>query len=99
MQEHFNLTCGQIGNALSIYSTVAAVGFLFAIYFADKFSKKIALPASLIATGILGIYLSTFPEYYGILLVWALFGITCNTNRSYDHNLSCCRINLWKDPR
>lgn len=78
MQEHFHLTHAQIGNALSIYSTVATVGFLFAIYFADKFSKKIALPASLIATGMLGIYLSTFPGYHGILLVWALFGITCD---------------------
>lgn len=78
MQEHFHLTHTQIGNAMSIYSTVATFGFLFAVYFADKFSKKITLPISLIATGLLGIYLSTFPSYHGILVVWALFGITCD---------------------
>ena len=78
MQEHFNLTHTQIGNAMSVYSIVATVGFLFAVYFADKFSKKIALPVSLIATGLLGIYLASFPGYHGILLVWALFGITCD---------------------
>lgn len=78
MQEHFHLTHTQIGNALSIYSTVATVGFIFAIYFADKFSKKIVLPISLIATGVLGLYLSTFPGYHGILLIWALFGIACD---------------------
>ncbi len=78
MQEHFHLTHAQIGNAMSVYSMVATVGFLFAVYFADKFSKKIALPVSLIATGLLGIYLASFPGYHGILLVWALFGITCD---------------------
>lgn len=33
---------------------------------------------SLIATGLLGIYLTTMPGYWGILFVWALFGVTCD---------------------
>lgn len=33
---------------------------------------------SLIATGLLGVYLSTMPGYWGILFVWALFGVTCD---------------------
>lgn len=33
---------------------------------------------SLIATGLLGVYLTTMPGYWGILFVWALFGVTCD---------------------
>ena len=36
MQEHFHLTNGQIGNAMSVNSFVTTVGFFLSIYFADK---------------------------------------------------------------
>jgi len=77
MQEQFHLTHTQIGNAMSIYSTIATFAYLGTLLIADRFSKKILLPLSLIATGCLGLYLSTFPGYKGILFVWAMFGITC----------------------
>jgi predicted MFS family arabinose efflux permease len=79
MRDVMGLTNTQIGNAMGIWSTVATVGFFFSIYLADRFSKKIMLPLSLIATGCLGLYLSTFPSYHGILFIWAMFGITCDT--------------------
>lgn len=34
--------------------------------------------AALIATGLIGLYLSTMPGYRGILLVQTLFGVTCD---------------------
>lgn len=78
MQEYFHLTNGQIGNAMSVNSMVATLGFFFSIYFADKLPKKYTMSFSLIATGLLGLYLSTMPGYWSILLVWALFGVTCD---------------------
>ncbi|QEK13070.1 MFS transporter [Crassaminicella thermophila] len=77
MQEQFHLTHTQIGNAMSVYSTIATFAYLGTLFIADRFSKKILLPFSLIATGCLGLYLATFPGYHGILFVWAMFGITC----------------------
>ncbi|MFB2866197.1 MFS transporter [Aeromonas sp. MdU4] len=78
MQEYFHLTNGQIGNAMSVNSMVATIGFFFSIYFADKLPKKYTMSFSLTATGLLGLYLSTMPGYWSILLVWALFGVTCD---------------------
>lgn len=78
MQEYFHLTNGQIGNAMSVNSFVTTIGFFLSIYFADKLPRKYTMSFSLIATGLLGIYLSTMPGYWGILLVWALFGVTCD---------------------
>ncbi|WP_434471546.1 MFS transporter [Aeromonas veronii] len=78
MQEYFNLTNGQIGNAMSVNSMVATLGFFFSIYFADKLPRKYTMAFSLIATGLLGLYLSTMPGYWSVLLVWALFGVTCD---------------------
>ncbi len=77
MQEEMGLSHTQIGNAMAIYSTIATFAYLGSLLIADRFSKKILLPFSLIATGCVGLYLSTFPGYHGILFVWAMFGITC----------------------
>ena len=78
MQEYFHLTNGQIGNAMSVNSVVTTIGFFLSIYFSDKLPRRLTISFSLIATGLLGIYLSTMPGYWGILFVWALFGVTCD---------------------
>lgn len=68
MQEYFHLTNGQIGNAMSVNSFVTTVGFFLSIYFADKLPRRYTMSFSLIATGLLGVYLTTMPGYWGILL-------------------------------
>lgn len=78
MQEYFHLTNGQIGNAMSVNSFVTTVGFFLSIYFADKLPRRYTMSFSLIETGLLGVYLTTMPGYWGILFVWALFGVTCD---------------------
>ena len=78
MQEYFHLTNGQIGNAMSVNSFVTTVGFFLSIYFAYKLPRRYTMSFSLIATGLLGVYLTTMPGYWGILFVWALFGVTCD---------------------
>ncbi|WP_142907962.1 MFS transporter, partial [Klebsiella pneumoniae] len=66
------------GNAMSVNSFVTTVGFFLSIYFADKLPRRYTMSFSLIATGLLGVYLTTMPGYWGILFVWALFGVTCD---------------------
>lgn len=78
MQDYFHLTNGQIGNAMSVNSVVTTIGFFLSIYFADRLPRRYTMSLSLIATGLLGIYLTTMPGYWGILFVWALFGVTCD---------------------
>lgn len=78
IQECFHLTNGQIGNAMSVNFVVTTIGFFLSIYFSDKLPRCLTISFSLIATGLLGIYLSTMPGYWGILFVWALFGVTCD---------------------
>lgn len=76
MQEYLGLTHTQIGNAMSISGTMTTIGFILAVWLSDKVSKKILLPAGFIGTGLLGLWLSTFPGYNQILLIWALFALT-----------------------
>jgi sugar phosphate permease len=75
MQQYMHLTNTQIGNAMSVNGTISTFGFIASIYLADRFSKKILLPLGLIGTGCIGLYLSTFPGYYGILMVWGALSI------------------------
>lgn len=75
VQESLNLTHTQIGNILSIAGFFSTFGFLGSIYFIDKISKKILIPCGLIGVGITGIYLSTFPDYYALILIWISFSL------------------------
>ncbi|MGL6106351.1 MFS transporter [Romboutsia sp.] len=76
MQQALGLSHTQIGNLLSVYGLVGMVSYFVGGWFADKFSVKILIPFSLIASGLLGFYFSTFPPYSQILLIFVLWGIT-----------------------
>lgn len=75
MRESLNLTHTQIGNILSIAGFFSTFGFLGSMYFIDKISKKILIPCGLIGVGITGLYLSTFPGYNELILIWILFSL------------------------
>lgn len=72
MQEFMGLTHTQIGAALSVYGLVQTIGNFASIYISDRFSKRIMISVSLVGVGLIGIYISTFPGYGGILLAWGL---------------------------
>lgn len=77
MQDVLGMSHTQIGFALSVYSIIMTFGYIPSMYLSDRFSKKILLPLSLIGVGLTGLYLSTFPGYFGFLMafvVLALFG-------------------------
>lgn len=75
IQKSLNLTHTQLGNILSIAGIFSTFGFLASIYFIDKISKRILIPCALIGIGITGIYLSTLPGYYALILIWILFAL------------------------
>lgn len=72
MQEFMGLSHTQIGAALSVYGLVQTIGNFGSIYISDRFSKRIMISFSLVCIGLVGIYISTFPGYMGILIAWGL---------------------------
>ena len=75
MQEYMGLSHTQIGLALSVYGIVQTVGLIFSIYLADRFSKKYMISFSLIAVGLVGFYLATFPPFEGFLAAFATLAV------------------------
>ncbi len=75
MQEFMGLTNTQIGGALSVYGIVQTIGLIAGIYICDMFSKKYMIGGSLICLGGVGVYLSTFPGYWGFLAAFGVMAI------------------------
>lgn len=75
MQQFMGLTNTQIGGALSAYGIVQTIGLIGGIYVCDMFSKKYMIGGSLIGLGAIGVYLSTFPGYWGFLLAFGAMAI------------------------
>ncbi len=61
MQQDWGLSNTQIGFGFTIYAIIQTIGLFSSLYIADRFSKKILLPAGLIGVGLCGAYLSTLP--------------------------------------
>lgn len=76
MQQALALSHTQIGNLLSLYGLVGMISYFIGGWFADRFSVRKLITFSLIASGILGFYFSTFPSYSMILLIFVLWGFT-----------------------
>lgn len=76
MQQALSLSHTQIGNLLSLYGLVGMVSYFIGGWFADRFSVRKLITFSLIASGSLGFYFSTFPSYSMILLIFVLWGFT-----------------------
>lgn len=75
MQQFMGLSNTQIGGALSAYGIVQTIGLIVGIYICDMFSKKYMIGGSLVGLGIVGIYLSTFPGYWGFLAAFGVLAI------------------------
>lgn len=66
----------QLGNLLSMYGILATILYFPGGFLADKFSAKKLLSFSLVSSGLLGLYFSTFPSYTMLLVIFALWGVT-----------------------
>lgn len=75
MQEAMSLSHTDIGTLLSVNSIVATALFVVGGFLADRFSTRILIPIGLVGTGALGLFLSTFPGFSTLLLVFALLAV------------------------
>lgn len=76
IQEAMNLSNAQMGLLNSGYSSVAFFSYIIGGIIADKFSARKLLTFSLITTGLLGLWFSTFPSYNVARLIFVLMGIS-----------------------
>ncbi|MEL0005813.1 MAG: MFS transporter [Luminiphilus sp.] len=74
--EVFGLTATELGVAQSAYGFVAMVAYFFGGPLADRYEPRALLAGSLWATAAGGLYLATFPNVVGVMLVWGFFGLT-----------------------
>ncbi|MDA0979213.1 MAG: MFS transporter, partial [Proteobacteria bacterium] len=74
--EIFGITATELGAAQGVYGIMAMLMYFPGGPLADRFPARKLLALSLWSTAAGGIYLSTFPDYLGSVLVWGFFGIT-----------------------
>jgi nitrate/nitrite transporter NarK len=71
-----DLTNTELGAAQAAYGVAAMLAYFPGGPLADRFSARKLLALALGATAAGGLFLSTFPHYYGALAVWAFWGVT-----------------------
>ena len=74
--EVFELSATELGVAQGAYGIVAMLAYFFGGPLADRFPAHKLIAWSLWITALGGVYLATFPGYYGVMLVWGFFGFT-----------------------
>lgn len=75
-REALGVTNAQLGFLLSLIGIVSTIMYVPGGWFMDRFSNRKLLSINLLITGVCGFYLAASPSYNGLLLVFALFGIT-----------------------
>lgn len=76
IQNAMNLSNAQMGLLSSGYATMSLFSYFIGGIIADKFSARKLLTFSFIATGILGLWFSTFPGYTVSRVIFVLMGIS-----------------------
>jgi nitrate/nitrite transporter NarK len=74
--EVFQLTNTELGAAQGVYGILAVAGYFLGGPLADRFPARNLLALSLWATAAGGLYMATFPDYRGALILWSFFGVT-----------------------
>lgn len=65
----------QFAGTMSIFGVTSLIFYAPGGYFADRFSPRLMLAIAGVATGILGLWYATSPEYWAQMLIYALWGI------------------------
>ncbi len=74
--EVFELTATELGKAQGLYGVLAMAAYFFGGPIADRYPARKLLALSLWATALGGVYMATFPNYEGALLLWGFFGVS-----------------------
>ena len=76
MQDAMNLSNTQMGMLMGVFGGVGLLTYFPGGWLADRVSPRKLITLSLIATGISGLYFSTFPGYIASLLLHAFWGVS-----------------------
>ncbi|MCF6296254.1 MAG: MFS transporter [Flavobacteriaceae bacterium] len=74
--EVFDINNLQLGTCFSIYGIVALFSYVFGGPLADKFHPRILMSVALVLTALGGFYLSTYPSYFNLKLLFGYWGFT-----------------------
>jgi len=74
--EAFGFTNTQLGDVFAVYGLMAMIAYFPGGLLADRFSARLLLTISLIATGVGGFYMATYPGTWGMALLYGYWGVT-----------------------
>ncbi|MGB5690403.1 MAG: MFS transporter, partial [Woeseiaceae bacterium] len=74
--EAFGITNTQLGDIFAVYGVLAMIAYFPGGALADRFSARALLTISLLATGLGGIYLATYPGLFGLVMLFGYWGVT-----------------------
>lgn len=75
MRDEMGLSNAEIGMLMSVNSIVATSLFVVGGYLADRFQARNVMALGMVGAGLLGLYMSTFPTYNMLLIVFALLAV------------------------
>lgn len=76
LRQALGLSHQELGGLLGLYGKIAMVMYFPGGWLADKLDAKKLMSFSLVTSGLIGIYFSTFPSYSILKLIFMVWGIT-----------------------
>ncbi|NTW72172.1 MAG: MFS transporter [Eubacteriaceae bacterium] len=73
--EATGITNTQMGILMSIFGFISMIGYFPGGVLADKFSARKLISFSLLGMGLVGFYMSTFPSYPMLIVIYVMYGI------------------------
>ena len=74
--EAFNISNTQLGDVFAVYGVLAMIAYFPGGALADRFSARSLLTVSLLATGLGGFYMATYPGPFGLAILFGYWGVT-----------------------
>jgi nitrate/nitrite transporter NarK len=74
MQEAFGYDNTQMGVLMSVFGAVSLLTYFPGGWIADRYSPRKLMSGALLATGLAGLYFSTFPSYHISILIHGFWG-------------------------
>jgi sugar phosphate permease len=72
----FKLSNLELGTCFSIYGIVAFISYFIGGGLADKYQPRYLMAISLFLTALGGLYMATYPSYFGLSLLYGYWGFT-----------------------
>ena len=76
MLEAFGFSNTQLGDVFAVYGVLAMIAYFPGGALADRFSARALLTVSLLATGLGGFYMMTYPGFVGMAVLYGYWGVT-----------------------